>query len=673
MVEFTADSPDELARGVRALTDHLEAVQGEPGQNQGFRVTCEAGQIARLWDMRKRAVGLLGNTEGDKRPIPFVEDTAVPPENLADFIMEFRAVLDRHGLDYGMFGHVDAGVLHVRPAINMKDADQERHIRAITDEVVSLTRKYKGLLWGEHGKGMRSEYAPELFGPLYPCLQRIKAAFDPRNQLNPGKICTPAGSGAELLKIDGVVTRGRLDRTIPAPVRGEYGAAMHCNGNAACFNFDPNDAMCPSWKGTRERIHSPKGRASLFREWLRLMAERGVDPVAETKRTRAAAYLRTLPARLRNTLSKRRGEYDFSHEVHVAMSGCLACKSCVSQCPVKVDVPDFRSRFLELYYGRYLRPVKDYLVCGIEHVLPWTAMFPGVYNRIVGSRLVAELMRRHVGLVDLPQLSGIDLAAELKRRGVAWAAPAVLEALPAADRERAVIVVQDAFTSYYETRLVLDFVDLLSRLGFTPLVVPFSPNGKPLHVHGFLKAFERVAARNAAMLRDLASHGVPLIGVDPSMTLTYRSEYLKALGPDAAPQVHLIQEWLAGKTDQFKVPEPRLAGPEYGLLAHCTESTMAVSGLRDWQTVFDALGCSLKPVAVGCCGMAGTYGHEAANADTSRRIYDLSWSAAVGDDAQRDRLMATGYSCRSQVRRIDGQRLRHPVRVLLDTLTATGN
>ena len=163
------------------------------------------------------------------------------------------------GLEYGMFGHVDAGVLHVRPAIDMKDEDQEELIRRVTDQVVALTTKYHGLLWGEHGKGVRSEYAPELFGPeLYRCLQQLKAGFDPRNQLNPGKICTPLESGAELYQVDSVPTRGQHDRQIPVAVREQFDSSMNCNGNGACYNFDPNDAMCPSWKGTRQRIHSPR-------------------------------------------------------------------------------------------------------------------------------------------------------------------------------------------------------------------------------------------------------------------------------------------------------------------------------------------------------------------------------------------------------------------------------
>ncbi|WP_243658643.1 FAD-linked oxidase C-terminal domain-containing protein [Paraburkholderia sp. BL9I2N2] len=196
--------------------------------------------------------------------MPFVEDTAVPPENLADYIAEFRALLDGRGLVYGMFGQADAGVLHVRPAIDMKDAAQEKLIRSITDEVVALTRKYGGVLWGEHGKGLRSEHAPAFFGPLYSRLQDIKTVFDPHNQFNPGKIAAPTGPA--LLRLDEISTRGQRDRIVPIELRRSFTDSLHCNGNGACFNFDPDDAMCPSWKALRDRRFSPKGRASLLRE-----------------------------------------------------------------------------------------------------------------------------------------------------------------------------------------------------------------------------------------------------------------------------------------------------------------------------------------------------------------------------------------------------------------------
>ena len=468
-----------------------------------------------------------------------------------------------------------------------------------------------------------------------------------------------------LLKIDSVPTRGQHDRQIPAPVREDYAAAMSCNGNGACFNFDPYDSMCPSWKGTRERIHSPKGRASLTREWLRLLAERGVDPVAESRQIKDASFIGSFLSRLRNTRGKQRGEYDFSHEVYTAMSGCLACKSCATQCPIRVDVADFRSQFLELYYGRYLRPAKDYVVGGLELMLPYIAGFPKAYNWAMSNRALQALMRNTFGLVDHPKLSGIDLKGAVQERGIALATPEALEALPAARRDKAVVVVQDAFTSYFETSVVLDLLDLLQRLGFVPLLAPFKANGKPLHVHGFLEAFREVADKNAALLKALESHGVPLIGVDPSMTLSYRFEYAKALGKDKAPKVSLIQEWLAGHISYLQSLKPKFERGEFRLLAHCTEKTNAAPSIRNWQSVFAAFNQSLIPLNTGCCGMAGTYGHEAGNVATSRRIYGLSWSEVVNDPANRDRLVADGYSCRSQVKRIDGQFIKHPVQALL--------
>ena len=189
-VEFTGNSNDDVQTGIQRLLAELD--QPTTITRLGHTVANGSDSVKKIWNMRKASVGLLGNMEGDARPIPFVEDVAVPPENLADFIKAFRALLDKHKLRYGMFGHVDAGVLHVRPAIDMKDPQQAMLVRAITDEVARLAQHYGGVLWGEHGKGIRSEYAPAFFAELYPALQQIKQAFDPHNQLNPGKIATPA-------------------------------------------------------------------------------------------------------------------------------------------------------------------------------------------------------------------------------------------------------------------------------------------------------------------------------------------------------------------------------------------------------------------------------------------------------------------------------------------------
>src|SRR5215211_3912503 len=661
LVEFVGHSEEEVEFPLRRITDVLAAEGGAKGR-RGFTVARGHEDVERIWAMRKKAVGLLGNMKGDKRPIPFVEDTAVPPEHLADYIAEFRDALDRRGLVYGMFGHVDAGVLHVRPAIDLKDPEQERLIREVTEEVVAITRKHGGLLWGEHGKGVRSEFAPNFFGPLYPTLQAIKAAFDSGNQLNPGKIAVP--DEGELLKVDEVPMKGQFDRTIPPEVRARYDEALHCNGNGACYNWDPDDPMCPSWKGMRERRHSPKGRAQLIREWLRQLAALGFDPVEESRRLRRTAGWRSLPARLRNTWARRRGEPDFSHEVKEALDGCLACKSCTGQCPIKVDVPTFRSKFFELYYGRYLRPVRDYVVGSIEYLVPLMARMPGLANALAG-RGPGRAALRAVGLVGTPALSGLHLGRELRKRGVAVATPDALRALDDAERARSVVVVQDAFTSHYETPLLLDLLDLVQALGFRPWLAPYRPNGKALHVHGFLRAFERAAAANAAMLQALAATGVELVGLDPSMTLTYRSEYAGALDKGRLPSVLLVQEWFARHLDALPILDTEA---EYLLLPHCTERATAPAAVRDWSSVFAAFGLRLTILASGCCGMAGTWGHEAEHRATSERIYGLSWADHVATAGASGTLLADGYSCRSQVKLIDGVRLLHPVQALLVVL-----
>lgn len=664
LVEYTADTEEELNSDIKSLTSLLNQFASDIGTGRiSYSIAWGSDAVNKIWGMRKKAVGLLGNVEGEIRPVPFVEDTAVPPENLADFIMEFRAVLDEYKLTYGMFGHVDAGVLHVRPALDMKDPAQEKMVRVITDRVVALTQKYNGLLWGEHGKGVRSEYAPAFFGELYPEIQRVKAAFDPRNQLNPGKIATPAADLA-LTRIDGVMTRGQQDRKIIAQVWDGYSEGMHCNGNGLCYNWNPNDAMCPSWKGTRERKHSPKGRASLMREWLKQMSERGVNAVQESKKINHASFIFNLPTRIVNTLGKRRGDYDFSHEVHEAMAGCLACKSCVGQCPIKVDVPEFRAKFFELYYSRYLRPLKDYFVGGLEFMIPSLAKFPWAYNALMKPRFMQKFMARFVGMVDSPLLTGINLHKAAESLGVRYATLESIAQLTPTEKLNAVILVQDAFTSYFETPLVIDTLTLLKKLGFVPLLAPFKPNGKPLQVHGFLKAFAKAADANATQLNGIASSGIPLIGIEPAMTLAYRAEYKKILG-DNAPKVQLIQEWLAKQTEQLSNQANAFKTEKFSLLAHCTEKTNAVSSIKDWQVIFNKLGQELNVIDTGCCGMAGTYGHESNNVETSKKIYALSWADVVRSPANAGKLTATGYSCRSQTKRIDNVSLPHPVQVLL--------
>lgn len=668
IVEFAGDDQALIDGQVTALCQRLDSLMAErQGGVIGWQLCHDLDGIERIYAMRKKAVGLLGNAKGRAKPIPFVEDTAVPPEQLADYIVEFRALLDSHNLSYGMFGHVDAGVLHVRPALDMCDPQQEMLMKQISDEVVALTARYGGLLWGEHGKGFRAEYSPAFFGEtLYNELRRIKAAFDPANRLNPGKICAPYGVDDPMMKVD-ADKRGSYDRQIPVNVRSDWRGAMECNGNGLCFNFDVRSPMCPSMKITRNRIHSPKGRATLTREWLRLLAERGVDPLLlERQLPTAGVSLRGLIERTRNSWHAKKGEYDFSHEVKEAMSGCLACKACSTQCPIKIDVPGFRSRFLQLYHTRYLRPVSDHLVASVESYAPLMARAPKTFNFFLKQPWLRELSKKHIGMVDLPLLSSPTLKQQLAGHRAGNITLESLEQLSAEQREKTVLVVQDPFTSYYEAQLVADFVRLIEKLGYQPVLLPFSPNGKAQHIKGFLQRFARTAQKTADFLNRVAVLGMPLVGVDPALVLCYRDEYRQVLGEQRGEfHVQLVHEWLSTALDRRETSVA--SGEAWYLFGHCTEVTALPATPNQWQGIFARFGAKLENISVGCCGMAGTYGHETKNLDNSLGIYELSWHPAL-QKLPRQRCLATGYSCRSQVKRIEGNGMRHPLQALLEMI-----
>jgi FAD/FMN-containing dehydrogenase/Fe-S oxidoreductase len=652
LVEFESDDAAAVSAKIEELRQALDASR----THVGYTIVRDKKDIAALWALRKKGVGLLGNVSGNRRPVPFVEDTAVPPERLADYIRDFRAILDRHGLRYGMFGHVDVGCLHVRPALDMRDEHDEKLLRTISDEVVALAKRYGGVLWGEHGKGFRGEYTPIFFGPeLYEQLRRVKGVFDPKNQLNPGKLATPSRSNDTLISID-TVKRGKYDRQIHPLVREKFETAVQCNGNGACFDWNPDSVMCPSFVVRRDRIHSPKGRAGIMREWLRLLAKAGHD--AGTSR----------PDESNGFARPRSSEPgDFSHEVYDAMNGCLACKACATQCPIKVDVPAFRSEFLAQYHQRYRRPLKDYFVAILEMSLVLMAIFPRLVNRLMTSDFAKRILAKVVGIVDSPLLAESSLASGLRQRGAPAFDLRKLAALDADERERTVLVAQDAFTTFYEPNVALAAYDVLTKLGLRVVFLPYRENGKALHVKGFLHRFKAVAAKNAVFYGEVAELGIPIVGLEPAVTLTYRDEYVHALGKEAVPfEVQLLQEYLS-KRDlsgvASSIAKGKLAGRR--LFGHCTERTAEAASQSQWQRIFRSLGIDLELMATGCCGMCGVFGHEAEHLDESRGVFTQSWKKAL-DGKERD--LVTGHSCRSQVKRFGGFVPQHPVEALRDIL-----
>lgn len=661
LVEFEAPTLPEVEAKIRELTQILDLECGTIGKATGYTIAIEANDRAALWNLRKKGVGLLGNAKGERRPVPFVEDTVVPPEHLADYIREFRALLDRHGLRYGMFGHVDVGCLHVRPALNMRDPEDEVRLAQISDGVVALVKKYGGVLWGEHGRGYRSQYTPTFFGPeIYEEMRRVKGAFDQNNQLNPGKLATPPGRADKLVQVRST-TRGAFDRQIDANVRQDFEVAIHCNGNGACFDWNPDSVMCPSSKVTSDRIHSPKGRAGIFREWLRLTSRHGYEVKSGQPGLAFDAKL-----------IREQAPDDFSHQVYDAMNGCLACKACATDCPVKVDIPSLRAEFLDHYHKRYRRPLKDYLTAALETLLRVLVLWPRLSNFFTGSRL-GKWFFAQVGLVDTPPLASATLSQGLRARGARRFDKKALEQLSHAERERTVLLVQDAFTTFYEPKVALATYDLLTALGFHTVFLPYRENGKALHVKGFLSGFRRIASRSARLLAEAQSLGFALVGIEPAVTLTYRDEYrhlhLEGYGE---VQVEMLQEFLARTRETW---EPLLRSDQRAptnpirLFGHCTERTLAPASQKAWRQVFEAFGLNIETPNVGCCGMCGVFGHEAEHLEESKGVFAMSWAKKIPTNLDaRALVLAPGHSCRSQVKRFEGFVPLHPAELLVERL-----
>lgn len=665
--------------------------------------------IAAVYGMRKKAVGLLGSAAGAKKLVAFTEDTVVPPENLADYILEFRALLDGMNVTYGMFGHVDTGLMHVRPALDLTtDEDREKLVK-ISDGVVELVKKYGGQMWGEHGRGYRSCYGEVFFGELYPLARKVKSAFDKDNRLNPGKICVPFGNETDKLVAVDDPMRGDLDRTIDIRVRDSFDGAMNCNGNGQCFSYSTASLMCPSYRYSKDHVKSPKGYSGLMREWLRLMTERGVDiNAAEEKLTieasrertfkescvAAVSYVGNLFERTYNTLFERE---DFNHEYLGHVATCLSCKSCKTQCPAHVNSAELNSRFLNFYYSRYLRPSMDFLCMNAERTNPLMARVPRLSNALLQNSLSKLLVENIFKFVDLPKFNERTLSQQAKDANIQ-----VLTAKEAEDRAAHydVIVVSNAFTASYEADGLIDLAKLVRSMGFKVAILKPYTNGKLLVIRGARAAFIRKARPQAKRLARLNAKGLTLVGFDPALTICYRDEY-KSLIPNCPDfNVMLPEEWLkqALASDKFLAKEAKIKNAleaivrrktpdqevssgavnedviascdyteDFYLFCHCTEQALVPLSVQMWQQILAHFKLRLMPVSVACCGMAGLFGHMKDNLDETRTVYEQNWQAKI---RERDfaQCLITGFSCRSQVHRMEHKRANHPIHVLANLL-----
>ncbi len=621
-IQHSGFSPADIQQQQQRLDEILQA-HAEPSVFLRRSETSSAS-IDALWGLRKRAVGLLGRLHDGYQGIAFVEDSAVPAHNLVSYIKGFRQILDQHGLQYGMYGHADAGVLHVRPALDMTRPEQRALIRVISDQIAQLALDHQGVLWGEHGRGFRGEYGPMFFGQtLYAVLGQIKRLFDPYNLMNPGKLVT-SDDAHTVIPLDVPEFRAVLDASIDPGLQQQYTRTLFCNGNGACFNTSLADPMCPSYKATRNKLHSPKGRAAMLREWARLKSgHANPQPLAE------------LEAVLFDSLQQ-----------------CLSCRSCTSNCPQKVDIPEYKSRFFDAWYARHERPLDHMFSRHFELLTRLGSRFPRLANLFLQSRLSGGLFERISRLHRLPPFSCES-----------WQGFEVLSARSASNMRldaNTVILLRENYMNAFDREVLLSSARVLQRLGIGVFVSTPIQYGKLLHNRGMRSAFREVAATVMQQLEQYHASGARLVGVEAMARQLPDAEYADILERPGKIRILGIESIVAELLADGPTLQPAQSA-SMTLFPHCQEQTAAKASMPQWQRIFACLGVDLRVEQAGCCGMSGMFGHEQQNQALSQKIFSINWLPRL-QLASSD-ILASGFSCRCQLKH-HGIHTSHPIQAL---------
>ncbi len=662
LVEFCGDSPAALLPKLKQLSE-LMGDLGLPGSV--VEMPHEAAQKS-LWEVRKAGLNIMMSLKGDGKPVSFIEDCAVPLEHLANYTDALTEVFARHGTRGTWYAHASVGTLHVRPILDMRVGGANggaAKMRAIAEEASALVRKFRGAYSGEHGDGLcRSEWIAWQFGPkLNDAFRAIKSELDPLNLFNPGKIIDPPKmDDASLLRFappEAPQPYRRIDiqpvldwsawtvqadpvtevTTAPGSGGDSTGglakAVEMCNNNGHCRKFDAG-TMCPSYRVTRDEQHLTRGRANT----------------------------------LRLALSGQLGDGAFtSEEMFATMDLCVSCKGCKRDCPTGVDMAKMKIEFLAHYKARHGYSMKDRLVAHLpdyaaaaSHV-PWLA---NLRDALPGAAWLSEKLLGLSAKRSLPKWRSDTFwrvhartSGPSSRRTPGSIFTSRDATLDAARRgEKAAVLFVDTFNGNFETENALAAARVLHAAGYTLHTVGKQGGhhccGRTYLAAGMVEQAKAKAGALIDALLPLAQAGVPIVGLEPSCLLTLRDEALvMGLGEDAhvvARQALMFEEFIAREAAagrfmlKFKsVDQPIL------LHGHCHQKAFGAMG-----SVLDVLrlipGAKPELIESSCCGMAGSFGFDAAHYDVSMQMAEASLLPAVRKHADAI-VVADGTSCRHQI------------------------
>jgi FAD/FMN-containing dehydrogenase/Fe-S oxidoreductase len=638
-VEFYADEADELPPRLRALEDDLKL------HRYGYRYFHALDSVAQagIWSVREAGLGLSMAMKDDNKSLSFVEDTAVEPERLRDFIDRFLQIVRAHGTSAGVYAHASVGCLHVRPVVNLKTEDGVRTFESLANAVSDLVLEFGGALSGEHGDGLvRSPFMRKMFGPvLYDAFREIKRTFDPRGILNPGKIVDAPPLTANL-------RYGPAYRSHAPPTWFDYsawggmsGAVEMCSGLGVCRKT-LDGTMCPSYMATREEAHSTRGRANT----LRLVMAGRLD---------------------------ESGLGDAG--VREVLDLCLECRACKAECPVGVDVARFKSEFLADYWKRHRTPLHARALGHVHTLSRWASRMPAVANALIGSGPLRWLNARLLGFHPdrpLPRWAPRTLS---EHRGFRHEADATK-----AEGTPAVLLFNDTFTNYFHPEIGLAARDVVRAMGLSVGLAPNVCCGRPLISQGFLKEARELAARNTRILSSLVNpaqaglHDSTIVFLEPSCLSAMREdvpallrggeqEHARRVADACTSFEEFVERHAAGGR---RVPFRN--GPAHVVLhGHCHQKSMG--GVAPAKALLARIpDVTVTDLDAGCCGMAGSFGYAREHFDVSRQIGERRLLPAARRLGQGEVLVAAGTSCRQQVADLAGVRALHPAELLQSLL-----
>jgi len=619
-VEFYADRAEDLPPRLEALERDLRA------QKLGYRYhhALDLAAQARVWSLREAGLGLSMAMREDAKSLSFVEDTAVAPERLRDYIERFLGIVARHGTTAGVYAHASVGCLHVRPVVNMKTDAGVRQFEAIANDISDLVLEFGGALSGEHGDGLvRSPFMAKMFGPaLYDAFRTIKQTFDPNGIFNPGKIVDAPPMTANLRFGPKYAARNPVT-FFDYAAGGIAGAIEMCSGLGACRKT-LEGTMCPSYMATREEQHSTRGRANL----------------------------------LRLTIAGRLGESGLGDRgVYEALDLCLECRACKAECPVGVDVARFKSEFLADYWQRHGTPLEARVLGNVSSLAAWGSRLAPLSNWVAASSPARRLNERLLGVDHRRRLP------QFKRQTLRRRAPRTKGDVDA-------LLFADTFTNHYDPEIGLAAIRVMQRAGIRTALAPNRCCGRPQISKGLLGTARDMAERNTQALHADAVAGRPLVFCEPSCLSAVREDAPALLRGESRRRAEQVAS-VSVLFEEFAAPLvarlPLKPGPTSVLLhGHCHQKSMGL--VAPAKTMLSQIpGTSVVDVDAGCCGMAGSFGYARDHYEVSRAIGERKLFPAIRSKADGSVVVAAGTSCRHQIADFTGETAIHPA-MLLESL-----